>query len=233
MSQNSDRNLLAASKLFAGGSDGLDKILARMRPVQLRSGQVVFSAGDPGDGLYVVLEGRVKLSTITADGRELSFAHAVAGDVFGEIATLDGGPRTGDATVLSSGRGLALSRAALQELMSENAAIATAMVRFLCHRLRQTDHKLEAIALHSIEVRLARFFLTEAEARADATVPARAALALDISQTDIGLLIGASRPKVNAALAALEADGAVHRDGNKIACDLPALRRCAGLDGFE
>ena len=70
----------------------------------LDAGEMLFARGDPGNEIYLVVEGRIRISVLSSDGRELSFAHAVPGDVFGEIAALDGSPRSADATAITSVR---------------------------------------------------------------------------------------------------------------------------------
>jgi CRP-like cAMP-binding protein len=226
--------LITSSDFFAGlGAADAAAIYALMKPVSFASGQIIFSSGDESKSLFLVAEGRVKLSILTEDGRELSLAHAAPGEVFGEIATLDGRPRTTDATALSPTILLALPKADLLRLVDASPRLSMAIIGFLCKRLRTTDQKLEAIALHSIEVRLARFLLATAQAQYGESVNSRVDLGLDISQSELGLLIGASRPKVNAALVALEEDGAISKDQGKIICNIGPLKRCAGLDALE
>ena len=100
----------------------------------------------------------MRLSILTAEGRELSFAHAGPGQIFGEIAMLDGGMRSADATAVQRTVALTLSRGALLRVMQERPVVGEAMLRFLCGRIREADQQLEAIALYPIEGRLARFF---------------------------------------------------------------------------
>ena len=119
----------------------------------------------PGREIYLVVSGRVRLSVLTAEGRELSFAHAEPGAIFGEIAMLDGGPRSADATAVNKVSALSLSKPAFKRLMETQPHVARAAVRFLCSRIREADQQLEAIALYPIEGRLARFFLAAARAR--------------------------------------------------------------------
>ena len=202
----------------------------QMRPAEFSAAQMIFASGDAGAGIYLVMSGRVKLSILASDGRELSLAHAGPGDVFGEIAALDGGARTTDAVALADTRVLVLPQSALRGLIETNPRVAFAAIRFMCARLRETDQKLEAIALHSIDVRLARFLLALAETQPEAPKSGKLNLNLDISQTDIGLLIGASRPKVNAAFATLQNAGAIRKDVNGLACDVAILRQCAAFE---
>lgn len=223
---------LGRSTLFGVLSeDDRRAIVALMRPVGFSTGQLIFSRGDKGNGVYLVLGGRVRLSVLTADGREISLNHASDGAVFGEIAALDGGERSADATAISPVKTLVLSQAALVKLIGENQRVAMAAIRFLCARLRRNAVNLEAIALHSIEVRLARFLLSVIEERSSGLTQPSISFALGISQSEIGLLIGASRPKVNLAFAVLEGEGAIKRNGSEFRFSLGALRRCAAYDG--
>ena len=231
MSPETATRLIASSDFFKGISPSdAAAIFAMMKPVNIGPGQIIFSSGDDSKSLFLMVEGRVKLSVLTEDGRELSLAHAAPGEIFGEIATLDGQPRTTDATALSQTTLLALPKADLLRLVASSPRLSSAIISFLCKRLRTTDHKLEAIALHSIEVRLARFLLATVQSQYGDNLNSKAELSLDMSQSELGLLIGASRPKVNAALVTLEEDGAITKLQGKILCNIAPLKRCAGLD---
>ncbi len=222
---------LGKARMFASLSAGdLGAIAQGMRPVEFSAGQVIFQRGDPGKELFLVTEGRVRLSILSVDGRELSFAHATAGEVFGEIATLDGAERSADATAVTKVSAMTLSQGALNRLMEASPAVARAVIAFLCARIRETDQQLEAIALHPIEVRLARLFLSAVRLQAGAPKTGKVALALGMSQSELGLLIGASRPKVNGALSMLEDSGAIRRDDKGIVCDLERLGEVAGYE---
>jgi CRP/FNR family transcriptional regulator, cyclic AMP receptor protein len=223
--------LLARTALF-GGLDHADRmaVVGRMRRVQFDTNQMIFSRGDPGREVYLVLDGRIRLSVLSAEGRELSFAHAGPGELFGEIATLDGGERTAGATAIGSVTAMTLPQRALNELIENNPKVASAAIRFLCQRLRDTDQKLEAIALHRIEVRLARLMLSALKLQGAVAKDGEAKLDLGLSQSEVGLLIGASRPKVNLALTALEDMGAITRSGSAYMCDLEVLGSVADMD---
>ena len=216
--------LLARTPLF-GLLDEPDRaaVVARMRRVQFEPNQMIFSRGDPGRDLYLVLEGRIRLSVLTSEGRELSFDHSGPGHIFGEIATLDGGERTAGATAISRVQAMALPQEVMLDLIGRNPKVATAAIRFLCQRLRDTDQRLEAIALHRIEVRLARLMLSFLKLQGVAPKDGKAKLDLGMSQSELGLLIGASRPKVNLAMTALEDMGAITKSGSGYLCDLKLL----------
>jgi CRP-like cAMP-binding protein len=191
---------------------------------------MIFSRGDPGREIYLVIEGRIRLSVLSSDGRELSFDHAGPGHVFGEIATLDGGERTAGATAISRVHAMALPQKALMEVIENNPKVATAAIRFLCQRLRDTDQRLEAIALHRIEVRLARLMLSALKLQSAPVKDGKAKLDLGMSQGELALLIGASRPKVNIALTMLEDMGAITKTGSGYTCDLEVLEGVADME---
>jgi len=223
--------LLAKAALFAPLDAAARESVARqMRPVTFAAGQAIFARGDAGSEIYLVLEGRVRLSVLTLEGRELSFAHATAGDIFGEIAALDGGCRTADATAVDRVRAMTLPRAGLLGLIATTPAAAAAAIGFLCARLREADQQLENVALYPIEVRLARFLLGLLQDDGLRDKAARATIALTMSQGELALLVGATRPKVNGALAALAASGAIERRDSAIICDIGELRRIAEFD---
>jgi CRP-like cAMP-binding protein len=231
MDNKSITELLGRTPMF-GLLDEPDRaaIVGRMRRVQFEPNQMIFARGDPGRDLYLVLEGRIRLSVLSSEGRELSFDHAGPGYVFGEIATLDGGERTAGATAISRVQAMALRQEVMIELIERHPKLATAAIRFLCQRLRDTDQRLEAIALHRIEVRLARLILSFLKLQGVTPTGGNAKLDLGMSQSELGLLIGASRPKVNLALTALEDMGAITKSGSGYICNLETLKSVADAE---
>ena len=224
-------DLLGRTPLFGSLDEAERRAVAdEMREVSFDPSQVIFARGDIGREIYLVVNGRVRLSVLTAEGRELSFAHAEPGAIFGEIAMLDGGPRSADATAVNKVTALCLSKPAFKRLMETQPHVADAAVRFLCTRLRDADQQLEAIALYPIEGRLARFFLAAARAKAPGSEEGRVTIDLPMSQSELALLIGASRPKVNTALSMLEDSGALERSGSRVTCDLEELQAIAGAE---
>ena len=153
-----------------------------------------------------------------------------AGGIFGEIATLDGGERTAGATAITKVDAMALPQRALMELIESNPQVAMAAIRFLCSRLRDTDQRLEAIALHRIEVRLARLMLSALRLKSPDAKGDEVPLDLGMSQGELALLIGASRPKVNVALTMLEDMGAIARAKLEFTCDPEVLESIADME---
>jgi CRP-like cAMP-binding protein len=229
--QRASVEILAKTSFFGPiCAEDREAVAGCLRPAAFSPGQVIFLRDEEPRDLFVVRKGRVRLSILSGDGRELSFAHATEGDVFGEIAVLDGGPRTANATALTEVEALALSRSALLKLIETRPSIASAAIAFLCARLRATDIKMEAIVLHPVEVRLARFLLSAIQLQSSSANRKTCRLCLDMTQGELALLLGASRPKVNVALTALESAEAVRKDGSILICDLEMLRVCAAAD---
>jgi CRP/FNR family transcriptional regulator, cyclic AMP receptor protein len=225
-------NLLGKTAIFAPLAlpDRL-AVAAQMLKVEFQPSQTVFTRGDAGRCVYLVVSGCVRLSVFSAEGRLLSFKHANAGDIFGEIAALDGQPRTADAVALARVVAMTLAKEQLDRLLESNPRVARAAIAWLCQRLRDTSVQAEAIALHPVEVRLARYLLSRLmPASAANTTGGEATVELGISQGELAPLIGASRQKVNAALGLLEDAGAVRRLGRRMACDPALLARIATPD---
>jgi CRP/FNR family cyclic AMP-dependent transcriptional regulator len=183
--------------------------------------KVLFRRGDASSFLIAMESGHVRISLQTAGGRELVLQHVRGKAVVGEIGLLDGSTRTADATVVTPTVGLVLHKAQYTELMARHPDLGRAAIGHLCKLLRYTTDHIETIALYGLDARLARFLLAQSDGGAT--------FALTLNQSEIADLIGASRPKVNQALAAFEAAGAMDRAGAAITCDRAALRKIAGL----
>ena len=222
--------LLSGTELFGALSPAdLASCAAKFRLVRFEKGEVLFARGDAGEHLYLVESGQVRLATANGDGRELSFLIAAAGVVFGEISVFDGGPRSAEATALTPVKAYSLHRSDFRELSGAHPAISAAAVSFLCNRLRISNDKLEAIALYPMEVRLARFLL-KALGNRQSPSGRRVPLELGYSQGELALLLGASRPKINGALATLEHAGAIGRTLDRLFCDPVKLVHIAQVE---
>jgi CRP-like cAMP-binding protein len=224
--------LLGRTALF--GSLALEdrlEVADQMRAVGFRGGQSIFARGDPGDEVFLVVDGCVRLYVFSIDGRTLSFKHANPGDIFGEIAVLDGGTRSADAIALTRVEAMSLPRARLNALIEHNPRVAQAAIAFLCQRLRETSEQFEAVALHPIDARLARFLLARCEQRLKQASTPATIFELGMSQTELALLLGASRQKVNAALKRLAKEGAIKRTGKRLSCNVETLKDKADPGG--
>lgn len=209
----------------------LAEIAVAAQPARWAVGEVIFQRGDAGDWLVALKSGRVRLSLITQGGRELTLRHAEAGDSLGELALFDQDPRSADATAVAETTGYTLSRRAYEGLAARYPDLTMGVARYLSRRLRETTEQLESIALYPLEARAARFLLFTLRQLNGLDLPARAMLRLEISQTELATVLGASRPKVNRALAALAEAGALVKGEDGWDCDIAALQALADPDG--
>lgn len=217
-------DLLRRTELFSTlDNDDRAACADAFRAVHFEAGHVLFLAGDRGDRAYLVEDGLVRLTLATAGGRELNVRVAGPGDMIGEIAVLDSGPRTADATALTDVTAYAIKASSLTALFHERPGMAQAVIALLCKRLRATTAQMEGIALHRIEVRLARFLLEQLATRPASSSIGRVPLELGYSQGELARLVGASRPKLNVALGVLEKTGAIKRTSDRLFCDREAL----------
>ncbi len=222
--------LLASADLFkALAVDDLAACAGKFRMIRFAKGQNLFGRGDVGTHLYLIAEGQVRLAIATSEGRELSFQIATVGDLIGEIAVLDGGLRSAGATALTPITTYAMERNAFRELWSTHPGVSSAIISFLCWRLRDVSDRLETLALYPMEARLARFLLVALAGR-QAAPGRRVPLELGFTQGELAMLLGASRPKINLALGMLESVGAIGRTSDRLFCDPAKLASFAQLD---
>jgi len=231
MDHESRRRLLLSSALFAPlPREALDTILQQASEKFVRRGQTVFPQGDEGSYMVAVLSGRIRISATSPEGREVTLNLIDAGEVTGEIALLDGKPRSADATALEDSNLMVVERRHfLPYLMSSNE-LALRVIGVLCERLRDTSETLGNFAMLDLPARLAGKLLSLAAEYGNA---ANGTIRLEIrlSHTDLGRFVGCSRESVNKQMRAWEEDGVVARDGGRIAvCKPGVLRRIAGHD---
>lgn len=194
------------------------------------AGTVIFQRGDEGNYMIVLVSGRIKLSLITPQGKELSLRHLEAGSILGEMALLDGEARSADATAVIATEGYVIGKRDFLALVTSRPEATEAVIHYLCARLRETTEQLETIALYDLDSRVARFFLTTLRQIHGIDLPDRANLQLALSQTEIASILGASRPKVNRSIISLEETGAIKRTDGVISCNIDRLIRLAEPD---
>jgi CRP-like cAMP-binding protein len=202
--------------LFAGlQPEELDEILRDATEQRCAHGQTIFQRGDPGTSLVIVLDGQVRISACSADGKEVTLVILGQGEVFGEIAVIDGRERTADATAIGRCRLLLLDRRDLLPFLERHPCVAVRLLQILCARMRNATNACQNLALLDVPVRLAQLLRQLAEAKGE-TVGRGRRLKLRLSQRELGNLIGASRESVNKHLRAWEAEGLISIDHGRI-----------------
>lgn len=188
------------------------------------AGQLIFQRGDTGDHMLAITAGRVRLSLATAQGRELMLRQLGPGEVLGELAIIDGEPRSADAVAVEPTSAIVLLRRPVLEVAEMRPDLGLALARHLCAMVRSTNLQMESIALYDLRMRLIRFLLFSLAQVYGPHPPDEAALATRLNQSDLSAVLGASRPKVNQALQSLIAEGALRREGGGLTCVVPRLR---------
>jgi CRP-like cAMP-binding protein len=192
-----------------------------------RPEEVVFVKGDPGTAMMAVLRGRVRICAYSAEGREVVLNVMVPGEVFGEIAMIDGGPRTADAFAMEPSVLLALSRRDFLPFLERNPQVCVQLLEVMCQRLRWTSTQVEDSFFLDLRARLAKRLLHLAT-RDDETPAAAGLPAVKFSQAVLANMIGTSREAVNKQLRAWEQLGRIRLKRNLVVlCDVEALQRDA------
>jgi CRP/FNR family transcriptional regulator, cyclic AMP receptor protein len=205
----------------------LDRLAERLQPRRFANGQAIFGRGDPGSSMMAVIEGKVRIGLTASDGREMLLGIVEPGEVFGELALLDGKMRSADATAVGSCVLLSLDRRDLLPVLRQSPDLVISLAEVLCARLRAANDRLEGTAFMSVGARLARLLLRLA--RTESGVPAT--IDAGLSQSDLGRLINASRQKVNRHLCRWIRAGVLLRSGpNLVICKPAYLRNIAGAE---
>jgi CRP-like cAMP-binding protein len=220
---------LAGIPFFSGlDAASLESVGRGMRARRFRRGEVIFHQGDPGDALFIVMSGAIKIMLPSETGDEAILATLRPGDVFGELALLDGAPRSATAVALEATETLILPRDQFRELLATEPAIRDALLASIAAELRRLTNHVEE--LHFLDItgrlasRLARLAAESGTAEPDGTVRLKAPL----TQGDLAAMIGCTRQSVNKLLGMFTDDGLIRLERDSIVVlDLDALTRAA------
>jgi CRP/FNR family transcriptional regulator, cyclic AMP receptor protein len=200
MSKESDfAVILKMNPMFVGlGTDELQRISGLCHTRNLAAGEVLFQKGDPGDALFGVHRGQIRIEAGASDGARLTLNLMGAGDLFGEAAVLDSESRTADATAGEPTELFVLRRDDFLSFLESEPKVAIKIIQLLCQRIRWQSERMDGVTVQPLPVRLARRLC---------------ALASDfgsevhISQEQLGVFVGAARESVNRQLQTWRRDG--------------------------
>ncbi|MGO1316653.1 MAG: Crp/Fnr family transcriptional regulator [Cellulomonadaceae bacterium] len=214
--------------LFAGlGPDESRPLLDSMSVVDLPRGQMLFDEGEPGDRLYVIREGKVKLGRRASDGRENLLAVLGPGEMFGELSLFDPGPRTLSAIAVADTTLYELAHQELVRWLELHPQMSKVMLGALARRLRRTNENLADLVFSDVPGRVAKALLDLSQ-RFGEPLSDGLRVAHDLTQEELAQLVGASRETVNKALADFSARGWVRREGRAVVLlDIDRLERRA------
>jgi len=185
--------LLAKTPLFKGlKSHDIEELAARTHERHMRANEVLFRRDDAGASMLAILAGNVRIVLSGVDGRDQVLRLLGPGEVFGEIALLDGGARTADAVAETNGRLLVLERRYLLQGFRKNEDFAVQIIALLCNRLRSTNWLLETMLFQDTSQRLASTILSLSRTRPGHRI--------DMTQRALGAIAAAARETVNKKL---------------------------------
>ena len=170
--------------------------------------QRIFARGDPGTSLMAVLQGQVRISISSEEGKEVTLGILGRGELFGEIALIDGQGRTADAIAMGACRLLVLDRRDFLPFLERHPQLAVRLLQILCARMRRATEVSESLALLDVPTRLMRPLLRLAWEHGEPAGRGRR-IALKLSQQELGNLIAATRESVNKQLRLWETEGLI------------------------
>jgi CRP-like cAMP-binding protein len=221
--------LLRKIPLFAKVDPAKLKLLAfASERAVFAPGEILFHQGDPGDALFIVTSGAIKIMLPSDTGDEAILATLRPGDVFGELALLDGAPRSATAVALEPTETLILPRLQFRELLATEPAVRDALLASIAAELRRLTNHVEE--LHFLDItgrlasRLARIATESGKKQADESIR----LPSPLTQGDLAAMIGCTRQSVNKLLGMFTEDGLIRIERDSIVVlDLDGLTRAA------
>lgn len=200
-------DMLRQCPLFSGlGAEDVERIARKTTSRKTRKGEVLFSQGDDSDCLYIMGKGAATISLLSETGREMIFHIARQGTSIGEIALLDGEPRTATCTIRDAGEVHVLRRRDFLALL-EDPRLARGIIQVLCTMVRRSTDRAEFLALRPLRARVAHVLIENAVSNDDGDAEVR------LTQQELALMCGAARPRVNQILKALEAEDVIGKKG--------------------
>ena len=220
------RRVLEQSPLFAQlDENSQHELISLAMPRSFGAGEPVCRVGDPGGSMMAVLAGTVRISMPTVKGKEVILADLRPGQLFGEIALLDGKPRSANATALTKCDLLVLERRNVIPFLERNPAACLQLMELLCARIRRSDERMADLAFFELPSRLAKVLLSYASEKTGAEVR------LSLSQTELAEMVGATRENVNRCLRDWHRRGIVKLKGGwTIILDTEKLRGLLAQD---
>ena len=220
--------VLAQSGLFQGlPNEAVDPVASRLETVTLPRGRVVFNEGEPGDSLYIVMSGKIKLSRRSPDGRENVLAVMGPSDQFGELSVFDPGPRTATATAITDVKLARMPQAVLRPWIEAHPEVGERLLHVLARRLRRTNDSVADLIFTDVPGRVAKALLGLAE-RFGTQEAEGVRVHHDLTQEELAQLVGASRETVNKALADFASRGWIRLEARAVLIsDVERLRRRA------
>ena len=223
-------SLLRSHPLFRDLPPGvIEHLGSYMKTRRVARGTSIFAKGDPGTGLMGVLAGAVKVSVASADGKDIVLNVFREGDIFGEIALLDGRPRTADATAMSDTELIVIERRDFVPFLSSQPDVMLKFIEILCSRLRRTSEQVQDITFLNLPTRLAKTLLQLTGGVQGSAAPSKAT----ITQREISQMIGMSRESTNKQLRAWAKRGWIRLERGGVGVIAPDKLTAIAAEGAD
>ncbi|KAB1502876.1 Crp/Fnr family transcriptional regulator [Corynebacterium sp. 320] len=208
--------ILSRAGIFQGVEPtAVQDLIAQLDTVKYPRGTTIFDEGEPGDRLYIIISGKVKLARHSADGRENLLTVMGPSDMFGELSIFDPGPRTSSAICVTEVVCATMDSNMLHEWIGQHPQISEQLLRVLARRLRRTNNSLADLIFTDVPGRVAKALLQLAN-RFGTQEGSALRVNHDLTQEEIAQLVGASRETVNKALAEFAHRGWIRLEGKSV-----------------
>ena len=216
-----DRTVARAEIFQTVEPSAVSGLTKHLHQVDFPRRQTVFAEGEPGDRLYIIISGKVKIGRRSPDGRDNLLTIMGPSDMFGELSIFDPGPRTSSATTITEVRAVSMDRDALRVWIADRPEIAEQLLRVLARRLRRTNNDLADLIFTDVPGRVAKQLLLLAQ-RFGTLEGGALRVTHDLTQDEIAQLVGASRETVNKALADFVHRGWIQLEGKSVLISDPS-----------
>jgi CRP-like cAMP-binding protein len=200
-----------------------------MKTRKVARGSTIFAKGDPGSGLMGVLAGMVKVSVASSEGKDIVLNIFHEGEIFGEIALLDGRPRTADATAMSDCELIVIERRDFVPFLSDHPDVTIKFIEILCSRLRRTSEQVQDVTFLNLPTRLAKTLL-QLTVNPESATPKRK---VTITQREISQIIGRSRESTNKQLRVWAKRGWIRLERGGVSVLAPDKLAAAAAEGSD
>ncbi|CCI83761.1 CRP-like cAMP-activated global transcriptional regulator GlxR [Corynebacterium otitidis] len=210
------QEILSRAGIFQGvDPTAVNNLIEKMDTVRYPRGATIFDEGEPGDRLFIITSGKVKLARHASDGRENLLTVMGPSDMFGELSIFDPGPRTSSAVCVTEVHAATMSSNQLRSWVGDHPQIAQQLLRVLARRLRRTNSSLADLIFTDVPGRVAKTLLQLAN-RFGTQEGGALRVNHDLTQEEIAQLVGASRETVNKALATFAQRGWIRLEGKSV-----------------
>ncbi len=204
------RDALKRLWLFSELADAeIDQIRALARAQRYAARQTIVSQGDESADLFLIIDGRLRVSSCNANGDEVVLSIMGPGEVFGEMALLDGAPRSATVSTLDACQLLVIEAGAFHSLLRQMPTLAQSLMKVMARRIRDLTDRTQDVALLDVESHLAKVLLALASRFGDHSRTGQTAITLKLSQQELASMVGATRELVNRRLRAWAQRGIV------------------------